>query len=95
VTRNPYPEQDYAFGQVMLTLRTTLRLTQTGLANVLGVSRNSVTDWEAGNKYPKSAHLKTLIAYAVQHRAFPAGHEAEAIQSLWKAAHQKVLLDEE
>ncbi len=94
MTRNSYPEQDYAFGQVMLTLRTTLMLTQAGLANVLGVSRNSVTDWEAGNKYPNTEHLKTLITYAVQNQAFAAGHEAEHIRTLWKAAHQKTLLDE-
>lgn len=78
----------------MLTLRTTLMLTQAGLGNVLGVSRNSVTDWEAGNKYPNTEHLKTLITYAVQNQAFPAGHEAEDIRTLWKAAHQKTLLDE-
>ena len=72
----------------------TLSLTQAGLANVLGISRNSVADWEAGNKYPKPEHLKTLITYAVQRRAFPAGREVEAIRSLWKTAHQKVLLDE-
>ncbi len=92
--RTTYPEQDYAFGQVMLTLRTALRLTQAGLANVLGVSRNSVVDWEAGNKYPRTEHLKTLITYAVQHQAFPIGFEEEAIRSLWKTSYQKVLLDE-
>ena len=33
-----YRERDYAFGQVMLTLRTRLGLTQTALADALGVS---------------------------------------------------------
>jgi len=95
VARNSYPEHDYAFGQVMLTLRTSLGLTQSGLASVLRVSRNSVADWEGGNKYPKPEHLKALITFAVQHQAFPAGREAEAIRSLWKNSHQKVLLDQE
>ena len=31
---------------------------------------------------------------AVGQQAFPAGHEEEEIRAFWKAAHQKVLLDE-
>src|SRR5258708_26967620 len=78
----------------MLTLRTTIMLTQAGLEDILGVSRNSVADWEAGNKYPNAEHLKTLITYAFEHQAFPVGFEAEAIRSLWTTSAQKVLLDE-
>ena len=40
--RSSYGEQDYAFGQAMLTLRTALGLTQAGLAEFLGVSRKAV-----------------------------------------------------
>ncbi len=43
-----YQERDYAFGQRMLTLRTAIGLTQAGLADMLGVSRNAVSGWEAG-----------------------------------------------
>ena len=89
-----YREQDYAFGQMMLTLRTNLGLTQEGLAEFLGVSRRTVGAWEAGSKYPNPHHLKQLIAFAIQQRAFPAGEEADTIRSLWRAARQKVLLDE-
>ena len=78
-----YREQDIAFGQAMLTLRTALKLTQNGLATILGVSRISVADWEAGNKYPKPENLKRLIAYAVERHAFPGGREAEEIRALW------------
>src|SRR5436305_13479252 len=78
----------------MLTLRTTLGLTQAGLAEVLGISRRAVAQWEAGLNYPKAEHLKQLITLGVQQHAFPAGHEAEEIRALWHAAHQKVLLDE-
>jgi len=49
-----YRERDYAFGQVMLTLRTRLELTQTELANMLGVTRRAVIDWEGGLTYPKA-----------------------------------------
>jgi transcriptional regulator with XRE-family HTH domain len=89
-----YGERDYAFGQAMLTLRTTIGLTQAGLANLLGVSRRAVGEWEAGSSYPKAEHLKALMALAVQQQAFPAGREEEEIRAFWKAARQKVLLDE-
>ena len=80
-------------GSCMLTLRSAIELTQAGLAQALGVSRRSVADWEAGNKHPKAAHLKQFIALAVTHQAFQAGHEADDIRALWKAAHQKELLE--
>jgi DNA-binding transcriptional regulator YiaG len=92
--RSSYREHDYAFGQLMLTLRSTIELTQAGLAQALGVSRRSVADWEAGKKHPKAAHLKQFVALAATHQAFQAGHEADEIQALWKAAHQKEPLSE-
>lgn len=92
--RSSYREQDYAFGQLMLTLRSAMGLTQAGLAQALEVSRRSVADWEAGVKYPKAAHLKQFIALAVTQQAFQAGHETDEIQALWKAARQKELLND-
>src|SRR5881396_738752 len=89
-----YGERDYAFGQLMLTLRMRLGLTQAGLAEVLHVHRRAVAGWEAGSSYPKAERLKQLIALGVQQQAFPAGREEEEIRALWRAAHQKVLLDE-
>jgi len=94
MNRYSYRERDYAFGQRILTLRTQIGLTQTGLAELLHLSKRSVGEWEGGLSYPKAEHLKELIALAMQHGAFPAGHEAEEIRDLWKAAHQKILLDE-
>src|SRR5256885_3676598 len=78
----------------MLTLRTTIGLTQAGLAELLGVSRRAVAEWEAGSSYPKAERLKQLITLGVQQQAFAAGREAEEIRALWSAARQKVLLDE-
>src|SRR5258707_4500063 len=94
MNRSLYGERDYAFGQRILTLRTQLGLTQTGLAELLHVSRRAVTEWEAGSNYPKAEHLQQLIALGVRASAFPAGREAEEIGALWHAAHQKLLLDE-
>ncbi|HEY6540314.1 MAG TPA: NB-ARC domain-containing protein, partial [Ktedonobacteraceae bacterium] len=92
--RFSYRERDYAFGQAMLTLRTNIGLTQAGLADLLGVSRRAVSEWEAGSSYPTSHHLQHIITLGVQQQAFPPGREAEEIRALWKAAHQKVLFDE-
>ena len=89
-----YSERDYAFGQSMQTLRNAIGLTQERLGHLLGISRRAVAEWEAGNSYPKAEHLRALIVLAVQQQAFPAGHEAEEIRVLWKAARQKLLLDE-
>src|SRR6476646_387144 len=93
--RFSYRERDYAFGQAMLTLRTAIGLTQAGLAEILGVSRRAVSEWEAGSSYPKANHLKYLIEIGVQRQTFPVGREAEEIRRLWKAPHQKALLDEQ
>jgi transcriptional regulator with XRE-family HTH domain len=89
-----YRERDYAFGQVMLTLRTRLELTQTELAEMLGVTRRAVIDWEGGLTYPKADHLKQFVVLATQRQAWPFGREAEEVRALWQAARQKVLLDE-
>src|SRR5260221_11699095 len=89
-----YGERDYAFGQAMLTLRTTIGLTQAGLAERLGVSRRAVAEWEAGSAYPQAERLKQLITLGMQQQVFATGREEEEIRALWEAAHQKVLLDE-
>ncbi|HEX6551858.1 MAG TPA: helix-turn-helix transcriptional regulator, partial [Ktedonobacteraceae bacterium] len=92
--RTSYGERDYAFGQRMLGLRTSIGLTQAGLAGLLGISRQALGEWEAGSSYPKAEHLKDMIALGVRASAFAAGREEEEIRALWHAAHQKVLLDE-
>jgi WD40 repeat protein/transcriptional regulator with XRE-family HTH domain len=89
-----YRERDYAFGQVMLTLRTRLGLTQTALADMLGVTRRAVIDWEGGLTYPKADHLQQFVVLAIERQAWPFGREAEEVRALWQAARQKVLLDE-
>ncbi len=94
--RSPsYRERDYAFGQAMLTLRSACGLTQEGLAELLGVSRQAVVGWEAGSSYPQAQHLKQFLRLCVQQRALPLGREADEIRAFWRAAHQKVLLDED
>jgi WD40 repeat protein/transcriptional regulator with XRE-family HTH domain len=94
MTRHSYRERDYAFGQVMLKLRTSIGLTQAGLADLLGVSRRAVGEWEAGSNYPKAPHLQHFLALCVQQHVFTPEREEAEIRALWKTAHQRVLLDE-
>ncbi len=89
-----YRERDYAFGQAIITLRTAIGLTQMALAQFLGVSRGAVLGWEAGSSYPKAEHLKQFIALGVGCQTWPFGREEEEIRALWRASHQKVLLNE-
>jgi len=76
-----YGERDYSFGQVMVTLRTAIGMTQVELAEFLGVSRRAVQGWEGGISYPKDEHLKQFIELCARRRAFPAGREADAIRT--------------
>jgi hypothetical protein len=69
-------------------------LTQAALADLLGVRRRAVIDWEGGLTAPTVDHLKHFVILAIERQAFPAGREAEEVRALWQAAHQKVLLDE-
>jgi transcriptional regulator with XRE-family HTH domain len=94
VKRHVYRERDYAFAQLVLTLRTAIGLTQVGLAERLGASRRAVAEWEGGLSYPKAERLKQLITLGMRASAFAAGREEEEIRAFWRAAHQKVLLDE-
>lgn len=93
MAKSSYSERDYAFGQRMYTLRTALGLTQGRLAELLGISRRAVAEWEAGSSYPKTEHLKHFILLGLQQDIFPPDHEAEEVRTLWKAAHQKALFD--
>src|SRR5215472_17253387 len=92
--RHSYREHDYAFGQAIFKLRTSIGLTQDSLADLLGVSRRAVGEWEVGSTYPKAEHLQHFLELCVQQHVFPPEREEEEIRTLWKAAHQRALLDE-
>ena len=92
--RHSYRERDYPFGQAMFKLRSSIGLTQAGLADLLGVSRRAVAEWEGGSNYPKAEHLQHVLELCVQQQVFAPGREAAEIRALWKTAHQRVLLDE-
>lgn len=89
-----YSDRDYGFGQQVLVLRTASNLTQSGLAELLGISRQAVVGWEAGASYPSPQHLKHFIELCYQHKAFHSGQEAEEIRGLWQNSRVRVPLDE-
>ncbi|GHO47385.1 NB-ARC domain-containing protein [Ktedonospora formicarum] len=95
MSRFLHKERDYVFGQRMLTLRTSIGLTQKGLAELLGITRKAICRWEAGETYPNAIHLQALLALAHQQHAFRAEQEEEEMRTFWSTAHQKMLLDEE
>src|SRR3989440_8588508 len=78
-----YRERDYAFGQLMLTLRTTLGVTQAGLAEPLRGSRRAVAGGEGGLSYPKAERLKAVLALCVQQPALSAGAGGEENPRPW------------
>lgn len=89
-----YPERDYRFGLSILALRTASNLTQSALAEHLGVSRQTIAGWESGTNYPSARHLLHLIELCLQYRVFNPGQEAEEIRALWENTHPRVPLDE-
>lgn len=94
MSRSSYPVRDYSFGQQILALRTESSLTQSALAELLGISRQAVVGWEAGTTYPSPQHLKHLIEIFLKNSAFHGGQEAEEIRAVWQSAHLRVPLDE-
>lgn len=93
--RQPSNKRDDASGQAISALRTALGLTKEELASLLGISHQTMRNWEAGTSHPTYEHFKHLIELGVQQQSFPNGHEAESIRSLWQITRQKVLLNEQ
>ena len=86
MTRHFYHEHDSTFGQTMLKLRTSIGLTQAGLAALLGVSRRAVGEWEADLNYPKAHHVQPFLELCVRASVFAPEREEAEIRALWKTA---------
>lgn len=94
-----YKITDFRFGQMALGLREKVGRTQKDLADAMAVSRRTIQHWEAGTAFPDAAHLKSLIAYFLQHKGFTEGSEREEAVALWaqadeSAARRRSLFDE-
>jgi predicted ATPase/transcriptional regulator with XRE-family HTH domain len=84
-----YKIRDYAVGQQLLMLRTRAGLTQDKLAELLGMHRRSIQNWEVGAAYPNELGLQRLLALYVEHAVFTPGQESHEAEALW----QQVSLD--
>jgi hypothetical protein len=61
MTRHSYQERDYAFGQVMLKLRTSIGLTQAGLAALLGSPASPLASGKLAATIPKPNTSSTFL----------------------------------
>ena len=75
-----------SFRGLLLRHRGRTRLMQRELAVRAGVSRRSVQEWEAGDKFPTVERLQTLIRALLEADGFTPGQEASEAHALWTAA---------
>src|SRR6516164_903601 len=82
------PGSDNVHDQI-LQLRGRAGLTQRELAALLGVSRQAILKWEAGEGYPSPARLRDLIALYLERGVFTAGRGAQEAMALWEALRRE------
>jgi WD40 repeat protein/transcriptional regulator with XRE-family HTH domain len=83
-----YKQRAYAVGELLVTLRTRGKFTQTQLADHIGVNRRSIQNWEIGATYPNEDALRRLIATFLEHRVFTSGIEHQEAEHLWTQVRQ-------
>lgn len=86
--RRQYKITDFRFGQMILSLREKVGLTQQELAEAFDVSRRTIQHWEAGTAFPDTVHLKRLIAYFLARDGFTPGRERDEAVALWTQADE-------
>lgn len=77
---------DYELGNLIQTYRYKAKLTQSGLAKLVGVSKRTVINWEAGTSYPQSGHLRRLVEIFLDRGCFTEQVEQGEAQFLWESA---------
>lgn len=82
--KQSYPIRNYAVGQILLTLRSRAKLTQSEFAARIGIHRRSVQKWESGETYPTAENLRALIAVLIPLGVFIPGQERDEAADLWQ-----------
>lgn len=80
----PYPTRKYGVAELLLTLRSRAKLTQSQFAQQLGINRRSVQKWESGETYPTAENLRALITLFFTLGVFTPGREADEAITLWQ-----------
>ena len=65
-----------------------MALTQSALAEQIGVHRRSLQNWETGLSYPKAETLQRLITVFIARQVFMPGEEHAEARALWEQATQ-------
>jgi WD40 repeat protein/transcriptional regulator with XRE-family HTH domain len=84
--KSSYRSLDYEFGILIQSLRQKTGLTQTALADLVGVSKRAVLNWEAGDSYPQISRLRRLVEVFLEKACFTAGQEKEEAYLFWEKA---------
>jgi transcriptional regulator with XRE-family HTH domain len=78
-----------SFRGLLLRHRGRTELTQSQLADRIGVVRRTVQDWESGVNYPRAGCLQGLIDAIVSAGGLGAEQEAAEAEALWTAAERE------
>lgn len=81
--------QPESFRGLLLRHRRRTGLIQRDLAALVGVSVQSVQEWEGGLKFPAAARLQQLIRAFLEAGGLTPGHERSEARELWTAAEHE------
>lgn len=82
-------------GKEFRFLRTALKMSQGGMAQVLGVTEQSVSLWERTGKVPKTADSMTRLVYLAKHHGDMSISKAiDRINTVERICHQRFVLTE-
>jgi transcriptional regulator with XRE-family HTH domain len=81
------PTEAARWATAVRALRDRLRLTQAGLAQRVGVSKQAVTYWESGRAIPQETRQRALVALGLTFERAPAVAEGKCAPVAREAVH--------
>src|SRR5260370_29444524 len=89
-----YRPRDFAFAQLLVTLRKKAALTQETVALRMGVGEKTIRNWEGGINYPSEVNLQKLIELYLDQDVFAPGREPDEARELWEqlreSSHRRI-----
>ncbi|MBM2809694.1 MAG: helix-turn-helix protein [Chloroflexi bacterium] len=74
--------------QGVLDLRRSLRLSQSRLAQELGVRQQTISDWETGVYAPRGASVR-LLDIVAEHAGFIYGEFTDSVDTVWTTGEEE------